>query len=37
VNANDLPFSAHRPYVATPNSAYSHTHHLVGSTNTGPI
>ena len=37
VNANDLPFSAHLPYVATPNSAYSHTHHLVGSTNTGPI
>ncbi len=37
VNTNDLAFSAHFPYVATPNSGYSHTHHRVGSTNTGPL
>jgi hypothetical protein len=37
VNANDMPFSAHFPYVATPNSGYSHTHHKVGSTNPGPL
>ncbi|HJQ85328.1 MAG TPA: DUF4331 domain-containing protein [Candidatus Binatia bacterium] len=34
VNANDLPFLAHFPYVATPHQGYEHTHHAVGSTST---
>jgi hypothetical protein len=34
VNANDLPFLAQFPYVATPHVGYDHEHHAVGSTST---
>jgi hypothetical protein len=34
VNANDVQFLAHFPYVGTPHAGYDHTHHAVGSTST---
>jgi hypothetical protein len=35
VNGNDMPFMTTFPYVAIPNQGYEHSHHAVGSTNTG--
>ncbi len=35
VNTNDMAFNAHFPYVASPFQGYNHTHHKVGSTDTG--
>jgi hypothetical protein len=35
VNVNDMPFMTAFPYVAIPNQGYVHSHHAIGSTNTG--
>ena len=34
VNGNDVAFASSFPFVATPHSGYSHSHHKVGSTDT---
>ena len=37
VNVNDLPLRTSFPYIALPHQGYSHTHHRVGSTDTGTL
>ncbi len=37
VNENDLPLRTSFPYLALPHQGYEHTHHWVGSVNTGAL
>ncbi len=37
VNENDLPLRTSFPYIALPHQGYDHTHHRVGSTDTGTL
>lgn len=37
VNENDLPLRTSFPYLALPHQGYDHTHHRVGSTDTGRL
>ncbi len=37
VNENDLPLRTTFPYIALPHQGYDHTHHRVGSTDTGTL
>lgn len=37
VNVNDLPLRTSFPYIALPHQGYDHTHHRVGSVDTGTL